>query len=61
MLIRRMVDHQIEDDLHPSFMRLIDQHLTIFQSPIRTMYILEIGDVIAHVDLGTSCNAGLAR
>jgi hypothetical protein len=48
-----MVDGQVEDNPHSPPVRLIDQSPTISQGAVRDMDILEIGDVIAHIDLRT--------
>jgi hypothetical protein len=53
VLIRRVIDHQVENHAHIAGMDLLDELLAILKRAIWFMDGLEIGDVIAHVHLRT--------
>ena len=46
-----MVDNEIENDFHASSMCLVNESLNIVHGSVRAIYVLIIGDVIAHIHL----------
>ena len=44
-----MVDDQVNDDLQPPLVRLVEQSFEIFHSPVIRMDADKIGDIIAIV------------
>jgi hypothetical protein len=51
MFFRRVIDDEIHDELHATFLDLFDEIVNIFQRSIAWVDILVVGNVIAHVSL----------
>ena len=52
VLVRSVIDHQIEQHLHSQLMRPVQHFFELFKRPVIGMDILVVGDVIAVIRVG---------
>ena len=52
MLVRGVIDHQIQQHFEPQLMRAVQHFFELLQRPVFGMYVLVIGDVIAVIRVG---------